>query len=131
MSRDFHDPLPKPPTYNDTFLATPHFIDDLPPPPHFDDYGEIKRKDPEEIDERLRHYLTADSNVTWNQKLIIFPMKLKNIQIQLPSRTRLRPENRLHNLKIYILNYFCLSLYTPDFLSTHPPTHHAKCQIKF
>ena len=64
MSRDFHDPLPKPPTYNDTFLTTPHFIDDLPPPPHFDDYGQIKRKDPEEIDERLRHYLTADSNVT-------------------------------------------------------------------
>ena len=38
--------------------------EDLPPPPHFDDYGKIKRKDPEEIDERLRHYLTADSNVT-------------------------------------------------------------------
>ena len=63
MSRDFHDPLPNPPTYNDTFLATPHFIEDLPPPPHFDDYGEIKHKDPDKIDQRLRHYLTADSDV--------------------------------------------------------------------
>ena len=57
-----------------------NFMEDLPPPPHFDDYGEIEHKDPDEIDKRLRNYLTADSDVanTWSQKQKNFQMKLKN-----------------------------------------------------